>query len=54
MIYEGYMENLKEKERTIEELALFMRNKTDEKQSLYCMLLGQVHQNHLELEQVRI
>ncbi|DAA84063.1 TPA: hypothetical protein CPT90_06705 [Candidatus Gastranaerophilales bacterium HUM_3] len=34
------MENLKEKERTIEELALFMRNKTDEKQSLYCMLLG--------------
>lgn len=34
------MEQFKEKERTIEELALFMKNKTDEKQSLYCMLLG--------------
>ncbi len=34
------MDKFKEKERTIEELALFVKNKSDEKQSLYCMLLG--------------
>ena len=34
------MEINKDKERTIEELALFIKNKTDENQSLYCMLLG--------------
>lgn len=34
------MENIKYKERSVEELALFIKNKTDERQSLYCMLLG--------------
>lgn len=34
------MENIKDKERSVEELALFIKNKTDERQSLYCMLLG--------------
>ena len=34
------MSNIQFKERSVEELALFIKNKTDEKQSLYCMLLG--------------
>ena len=34
------MNKFSEKERSIEELALFIKNKADERESLYCMLLG--------------
>ena len=35
-----FRESIKHKERSINDLALFMFNRVDEKESLYCLLLG--------------